>query len=453
MKPAHRKAFPWLLASALSLLAGLGTYAHAAVKVAALPDDQAFVVNGTRFGAKTYAALVAAIKQHSPKATDASVLKGLVENHLLADQFVQHADGHDTHAHLNQKDKLWQEYAMLIGQLYPVEMTAAIEGRCLHVDAISVEALKALLGTTRRSVTTIADTSLSPDSREAISTKVLAKIACDESESLEVTLGEVLASADEASALQVWRGEMATLARLTGVLARIRLHEGLLLRQKRISPLDLQSLWQAAQDKQARVDYEAEAGVNFEMHHSPEIVNELMAGVTDAEINAYFARHKNDYQQIGRVNARHITVATQEEADRVVAEIRNGLPFDQAVQKYSLAADKNAEPAGSLGIIERTDKNLPFVKKLALILPANEVSNPFRMLDGKSYEIYWVDRREAEHLPATDESVRSDIRREIAGEKARKQFRETLAALWKAADITLNQRIFDALWVATWPTQ
>lgn len=455
----------WLKLVSLSVLVSAPVIVQADVKLESLDAGRAFVVNGVTFGAIAYDALAGAIRQRTPEATDANILQGVVENHLLASHFARSKHPVQSiamarlleqmfpHSHLNQQNKLWQEYGMLVGQLFPVEVTPALEKRCIHYEKIDSQQLKMLLGSDGSDPTKIVDTTVSNVKKRDAASIRIATIECKDSATMQVTLDKVLESSDEASALQLWRGEVATLQRLSGVVARIRLHEGMLLQQKRLTPLDLKTLWQVAQDKQTRSDYEAEAGVKFDLHHSPEAVRALMETVTDAEIDAYFEAHKNDYQQIGTVTARHITVATQEEADRIVAEIRAGLPFEEAVRKYSLADDKNAQPPGSLGLIERSDKNLPFVKKLALILPAGEVSNPFRMLDGKSYEILWVDKRVAEHLPKTDPSVRSDIRREVAGRKAREQFAQTLQQQWEKASIILNQSKFTAPWVKQWPAR
>lgn len=457
------KPATWRACALLIAMAGSIQHAHGAVTVSELPPEKAFVVNGVSFGINAYTALAGAIRQQSPDANEAKVLTGLVENHLLATAFAQSRHPVQSvamarlleqmfpHSHLSQQNKLWQEYGMLLGQLYPVEVTAAVEQRCIHSEAIDSAALKKMLGSESSDPGKIADTTVTVAKKRDATAIVVANIHCADSETTQVTLGSVLESADEASALQLWRGETATLTRLVGSIARIRLHEGLLLKQKRLLALDLQTLWQVAKDKQTRIDYEAEAGVKFDLHHSPENVKKLMQGVTEKEIDDYYDQHKLDYQQILRVTARHITVATQSEADRVVAEIKQGLPFDEAVRKYSLAEDKNTNPPGSLGVINRTDKTLPFVKKLALILPAGEVSNPFRMLDGKTYEILWVDTREAEVLPKTDPSVRSEIRREVAGIKARNEFADSTKMAWSKATIILNQRHFNAPWVASWP--
>lgn len=425
---------------------------HAAVKQTELPTEQAFVVNGQPFGTKAYAALSDAIRQHSPEATEANVLKGIVENHLLATQAstLAPSDGSD-HEHHSFTDKVWQEYGMLLGQLFPVQVDAAQEHRCISLSPATPTELKAWLGTGNIDPGKLVDSHLSEEKIKSLSSHVVARVRCDEIAERQVTLDKIMDAADEASALQLWRGEPDTLGRLSVTLARIRLHEGLLLQQKRLSELDLATLWLVAADKQARMDVEAEAGVNFEMHHSPEAIRALTKTVTDPEIDAYYDKHAEDYQQIGSVKARHLTVAKQEQADHIVDEIRKGLPFDEAVRKYSIADDKNSFPPGDLGKIERTDKSLSFLKKLTLILPARQVSSSFRMPDGKTFEILWVDERVAEHLPKTDESVRSDIRREIAAQKARTNFAEALKTVWTGADISLNKTLFNAPWVSTWP--
>lgn len=437
--------------------------AHADVRLAPLPEGTAFVVNGLPFGEKAFSALTSGIRQHSPEASDSKILKGVVENRLLAEAYAQGQHPSQSaamskmlekmfpHSHLTQKDRLWQEYAMLIDNVFPLPVSDALKKRCIALENISAEALMAMLGAEAGNTKKIVDPTVTPGKKREASEVVLGKVHCEESVDRQVALDQVLESADEASALQLWRGEVATLNILLSKLSDLKLREGMLLQQKTLTTLDLQTLWQTVGDKQTRVDFESEAGVSFDLHHSPETIQRLKSAVTEREIDQYYDQHASDYQQVSKVNARHITVATQTVADQVVAEIRGGLDFGEAVKKYSLAGDRVAKNPGALTEIDRRDKTLPFMKKLALILPAGEVSNPFRMPDGKSYEIYWVDAREAEYLPKSDESVRSDIRREIAGQKAKVVFSDTLSKVWKNAEVVLDAGYFNKPWTEKWP--
>ena len=74
---------------------------------------------------------------------------------------------------------------------------------------------------------------------------------------------------------------------------------------------------------------------------SPEAIRALTKTVTDPR-NRRLLRQRRRLSTVGSVKARHLTVAKQEQADRIVDEIRKGLPFDEAVRKYSIADDKIA---------------------------------------------------------------------------------------------------------------
>jgi parvulin-like peptidyl-prolyl isomerase len=57
--------------------------------------------------------------------------------------------------------------------------------------------------------------------------------------------------------------------------------------------------------------------------------------VTDAEISAYYDKHKADYQQTESREVRHILVKKKSLADRIYNELKNGADFAKLAQKYS----------------------------------------------------------------------------------------------------------------------
>ena len=97
------------------------------------------------------------------------------------------------------------------------------------------------------------------------------------------------------------------------------------------------------------------------------------------------------------MQAAHIRLADQASADKVYAELRNGLAFDEAVRRYSLADDRDRDPPGDPGLIRPQDGRLDLLRKTALIQKADTVSQPMR-IDG-AFEIVRVRSREDRQVP------------------------------------------------------
>lgn len=149
----------------------------------------------------------------------------------------------------------------------------------------------------------------------------------------------------------------------------------------------------------------------------------LARQVSQAEIDAYYKAHKDQFRRLERVRARHITVATEELAKAIVDEARSGKDFAALARKHSIAAD--ARSGGSLGwITHAVDPG--WLAALALQQPQGQVSNPLRAPVGAdqaaSWEIVLVERRVEGYHPAGSETVRYMARQAIAHQKAGTQF-------------------------------
>lgn len=75
---------------------------------------------------------------------------------------------------------------------------------------------------------------------------------------------------------------------------------------------------------------------------------------TDAELKAFYEKHKDDYNQPELVRASHILVKTKAEADKVMAEVKgkNRVEFRKLVQQYSVDESSKAR-AGDLRYFDR----------------------------------------------------------------------------------------------------
>ncbi len=73
--------------------------------------------------------------------------------------------------------------------------------------------------------------------------------------------------------------------------------------------------------------------------------------VTDQEIETYLSAHPEMLLSPEQVRARQLVVKTEEEAQHILQEIKEGLPFEDAAMKYSLSPD--GKTGGDLGFFAR----------------------------------------------------------------------------------------------------
>jgi parvulin-like peptidyl-prolyl isomerase len=97
--------------------------------------------------------------------------------------------------------------------------------------------------------------------------------------------------------------------------------------------------------------------------------------VTDADIEAYYAKNKAQYSQPESRDVRHILVKTKAKADQLYAELKNGGDF-AALAKANSEDTGSKENGGKL-TISRGQTVAPFDKK-AFELKVNEISTPVK---------------------------------------------------------------------------
>ena len=98
--------------------------------------------------------------------------------------------------------------------------------------------------------------------------------------------------------------------------------------------------------------------------------------VTPEDARKYFDEHPEEFDRPERVQARHILVATGEEAQKVLEEIRAGLSFEKAAEKYSKDTSTRGR-GGDLGTFSR--KQRPELAKTAFSLSKpDQISRPVK---------------------------------------------------------------------------
>lgn len=183
-------------------------------------------------------------------------------------------------------------------------------------------------------------------------------------------------------------------------------------------------------------------GIYADIHDDNPALRARAAAIDPQRLQAAYERHKEDYQVVERTKVRHIRVDTQALADQVVAEIRKGLPFEQAVQRYSQADDKAS--GGDLGWLKRGDKSATWLHAVAFIQPEGQVTAAFRSPESDGpvvYEILRIDEKEEGYLPLTDAGVRYELTHTLAREDLQQELNLLQISLRNNAEIYLNRRL------------
>lgn len=120
--------------------------------------------------------------------------------------------------------------------------------------------------------------------------------------------------------------------------------------------------------------------------------------VTDEEVESYYAANKHMFNNPEMVNAKHILVESEEKAQQVIAEIKNGKAFEEAAEEFSSCPSK--AQGGNLGNFGR-GQMVPEFEEAAFNLQIGELSKPVKTQFG--YHIIKVEEKIESSIKAFDE--------------------------------------------------
>lgn len=156
--------------------------------------------------------------------------------------------------------------------------------------------------------------------------------------------------------------------------------------------------------------------------------------VTDAEITEYVESHPEIQVIPEQVRALQIVVKTAEKAKEVIKEIRGGLPFEDAAEKYSLGP--TADNGGDLGFFSRG--SMPrLVDEVCFRLRPGEMSEVVASDFG--YHIFKVIEKRPEELKPV-EQARDAAENLLRRRKERAAEEAKLAELRNAATIVIHEK-------------
>ena len=426
-----------------------------------LPDNVAASVDGSVIPVDTLNVFVAAAQRSEPQVSREAVLKGLVENRLLA-ALVHEQDDPSAHDHADAsrvgydaKTRHEQQRFKLIRTAFADALRVAVEesGTANSLDylaaplVLSDEALAPLLTLEQALYATMTEAQ-----QQAASQLVIARYRFTEDQPEQtLTLWDLYRRQNIQLKVQMHnlntgfiREAIKQQLTMEYVFYWFDQHSG--LSADAVAAVD-----DCIDDAMRRDELLHDLGLMHDIHDDNPQLRALAAEVSQEQIAAYYQQHQDEFTRVERVHAYHLRVDSQAEADRIYAELLTiqqddnanpGEAFADAVARYSVAEDR--DQGGALGWIDRDSREDHWTQALAFVQPAQLVSPPFRSptTDRAPYwELLWVDQKEMGYQPVDSESVRYRAAQAIAREQMQQRFHTLLAEATEAASLRVNNEV------------
>jgi parvulin-like peptidyl-prolyl isomerase len=162
--------------------------------------------------------------------------------------------------------------------------------------------------------------------------------------------------------------------------------------------------------------------------------------LSEENISTYFDENRQQYETEERIQASHILVETEEEAQQILEELSSGSDFGLIARERSI--DPGSGPAGGdLGWFGRGQMVAPF-EQAALALKVGEISGIVETDFG--YHIILLTGREEETHPELAE-VADQVRLDAEGEVITERFGLWYEDTYAAATISVDLPLVDAI--------
>lgn len=170
-------------------------------------------------------------------------------------------------------------------------------------------------------------------------------------------------------------------------------------------------------------------------------INKILSDVeiTEEEIRVFYDGNQNQFKTEESANAKHILVATKEEAEEVLKELKEGKEFEKMAGKYSTCPSKSS--GGDLGFFTR-GKMVPEFEDAAFKLEPGELSEPVETQFGY-HIIKLIEKKEPGILEY--KQVRDQISEYLIGQKRNVQFFQKTEVLKEQYEINTNEELLKEL--------
>jgi len=157
--------------------------------------------------------------------------------------------------------------------------------------------------------------------------------------------------------------------------------------------------------------------------------------VSDKELKNYYNKNKEEFNEKESVHARHILVKTEDEANKIISELKS-LKGDALKNKFiELAKSKSTGPSGpkggDLGYFAK-GQMVPEFNDKVFSMKVGEISEPVKTQFG--YHVIYLEDKKTKKTKAFDE-VKTFIEQRLKLEKFKTVIKAKMEALQKKATI------------------
>jgi parvulin-like peptidyl-prolyl isomerase len=165
-------------------------------------------------------------------------------------------------------------------------------------------------------------------------------------------------------------------------------------------------------------------------------VSQFNSPIDDKSVRQYYEKHLTEYSFPEQVRARQIVVATEDEAIKILRNLRKGEDFEKLAKEESLMPERLY--GGDLGFFAHGEMPEPFDEVFSL--KVGEVSKVIKSNYG--YHIFKVEEKVEAKVRDFDE-VKDEIAHKIRKEKSDQIYYEWLSGLRARAKIRINKQLLE----------
>jgi len=158
--------------------------------------------------------------------------------------------------------------------------------------------------------------------------------------------------------------------------------------------------------------------------------------VTKREIQQYYEKNKDEFQQPKAYRVRSITLASRNEAEAILHQVKTKNEFIKMIRDYSISLDKIAD--GDLGFIEEQELPEEMENAIFRLTRSKRFSPVIHSQDG--YHIFYLEKiRRPGLLPLN--AVKSKIKETLAELRRDKAYEVWMNYLKKTASIEIDDAV------------
>ncbi|MFH1784677.1 MAG: peptidylprolyl isomerase [bacterium] len=142
--------------------------------------------------------------------------------------------------------------------------------------------------------------------------------------------------------------------------------------------------------------------------------------ITDNMAAEYFKKHRGEFATSDKVRVRHILLDTREEAEEVLAKVKDGVDFAELAREYSI--DKvTAKNGGDVGYFGRGDFITEFEDEAFSMQKKEQVSGVVKTPFG-FHILKLMDRKQKDNITLAD--VKEEVKKKLEKEKFEQWFED-----------------------------